>query len=403
MLPFSVYIAKRYLFTRSNKSAVNIISFIAFIAVVVASLSLFIVLSGFSGLKNFAVQFSSVVDSDLKIFPENGKTIYLSPEIENNLLKIEGVETLSKVIEEKVFIQYKGKNQVAYIKGVDNNYKNVTPIDSLLYIGKWFNEGLDEAVIGFGIASKLAIPVNDYGNLIELYVPKPGTGQVNLIDPSSAFSQKKVVASGIYEINDELNYKYIFTELDLARNLLQLDSITFSSLEIKINTTAKEATIIKNIENTFLKQQVVIKNRFQQNDALYKMLNTENLFTYLFVSLIAAIAIFNITGTLIMIILEKRNNLKTLYSMGLTIEELRRIFFYNGLMLTIFGTFVGLTLGTIIVALQLRYGFVPITPTLAYPVAFSVLNFVMVIVTIIFLGGIASKLASLRVSKALLR
>lgn len=398
---YPLYIAKRYLFSKSTKNAVNIISRIAIIAVILGAMALFIVLSGFSGLKEFALQFTNVFDSDLKVIPTKGKTLQLTEEQFRNIQKIEGVEVVSKTIEERVFIRYNGKNHIAFVKGVDENYEKVTPVDSLLLVGDWLTPNQNEVVIGYGISAKLSIPARDYGNLIEVYVPKPGTGQINVLDPTAAFNSEKVVASGIYEINDELNGKYLFSDIEFARNLLGLDSTKVSFLEFKLKPSVDEDAVKANITAIF-PQEIIIKNRFQQNDALYKMLNSENLFTYLFVSLIAAIAIFNLAGTIIMIILEKRGNIKTLYFLGLTLKEIRKVFFYNGVLMTLIGVLIGLFLGSALVLLQIQYGFVPITESLPYPVKFNLINLLIVFLTITLLGGMASKIASLRVTQRLL-
>ena len=398
---YPLYIAKRYLFSKSNKNAVNIISRIAIIAVILGAMALFIVLSGFSGLKEFALQFTNMFDSDLKVIPAKGKTLQLTEEQFIKIQKIEGIEAVSKTIEERIFIRYEGKNHIAFIKGVDENYSKVTPVDSLLLVGDWLVPNQNEVVIGFGISAKLSIPPRDYGKLIEVYVPKPGTGQINVLDPTSAFNSERVVASGIYEINDELNGKYLFSDIDFSRNLLGLDSTKVSFLEFKLNPAAQEEEVKADISGIF-PEEIIIKNRFQQNDALYKMLNSEKLFTYLFVSLIAAIAIYNLAGTIIMIILEKRGNIKTLYFLGLTLKEIRKVFFYNGVLMTLIGVFIGLFLGSVLVLLQIQYGFVPITESLPYPVKFKLINLLIVFLTITLLGGMASKIASLRVSQRLL-
>ncbi|NND61837.1 MAG: ABC transporter permease [Flavobacteriaceae bacterium] len=400
-MKYPLYIAKRYLFSKSNKNAVNIISRIAVIAVIIGSMALFIVLSGFSGLKDFALEFTNIFDSDLKVTPQTGKVITFSEAQKERIKNLSGVIAFSEVLEERVFLQYQGKNHIAFIKGVDSNYDKITPVDSLLFVGDWFERGQDEVVAGYGISNKLSLPARDYGNLIEIYVPKPGTGQINVLDPTSAFNNIKVVASGIYEINEELNMKYVFSDIELARELLSLDSTQVSSIEFKLDPDAEEANLKSSIQEIF-GNKVIVKNRIQQNDALYKMLNSENLFTYLFVSLIAAIAIFNIAGTIIMVILEKRRNIRTLYFLGLTIKEIRRIFFYNGLLMTLIGVIVGLSLGAIAVLLQLQFGWVPITPNLPYPVKFNLFNLAIVFFTICLLGGIASKIASLRVTPKLL-
>lgn len=396
---FPLYIAKRYLFSKSSKNAINIIARIAISAVVIGSLALFIVMSGFSGLRDFSLQFTNVFDSDLKITPLKSKTFSVSENQEIQINNIEGLASFSKIVEERVFLQYRGKNHIANIKGVDENFKNVIPLDSILFLNKWLVPNQDEVVIGLGTSLKLSMGVMDYRNLLEIYVPKHGTGQIT--DPANAFTKRKVVASGIYRVNEELDGKYVFSDIDFARSLLNLDNTKVTSIEFKLTPNSDEKSIRKKIE-AILPEEVIIKNRVQQNDGLYKMLNIENLFVYIFVSLIAAIAIFNISGTIIMTILEKRGNIKTLSSLGLTVSEIRKIFFYKGILMTLIGLLIGLTIGIIAVILQELYGFVPITPTLPYPVRLEFINVLIVFVTILVLGGIASKIAATKVSEKLI-
>ena len=394
-----LYIAKRYLFSKSSKNAINIISKIAISAAVVGSLALFIVLSGFSGLRGYSLQFTNVFDSDLKIYPANGKTFSLSKSSEEKLKKTEGIEAFSKIIEERVFLQYRGKNLIALIKGVDESFKNVIPIDSILFLNKWLTPDKDEVVIGLGISQKLSMGVLDYGNLLEIYVPKPGTGQ--LINPTDAFTKRKVVASGMYSVNSDLDSKYVFSDIEFAQSLLKLDATKVSALELKLALNANSKNIRKELK-AVIPDEIIIKNRIQQNDGLYKMLNIENLFVYIFVSLIAAIAIFNIAGTIIMTILEKRRTIKTLSSLGLTIKEIRKIFFYKGMLMTLIGLLIGLLFGVITVFLQQKIGFIPITPSLPYPVKLEFINVVIVFITILVLGGFASKIAATKVSEKLI-
>ncbi|MDB2495156.1 FtsX-like permease family protein [Flavobacteriaceae bacterium] len=396
---FPFYIAKRYLFSKSSKNAINIIARIAVTAAAVGSIALFIVLSGFSGLREFSLQFTNVFDADLKIYSYQGKSIVFPKELENKLAAIKGIEAYTKTIEERVFIQYRGKNHVAKIKGIDQNFKNVVAVDSILFLNDWLVPNRDEVVVGLGISQKLSLGVLDYSNLLEIYVPKPGAGQI--LNPSDAFTKRKAVASGMYSVNEELDSEYVFSDIDYARSLLGMKPNEISSIEIKIAPGSDEHLVRSDIKSIF-NNNIRIKNRMEQNDSLYKMLNIENLFVYIFVSLIAAIAIFNITGTIIMIIIEKRNNIKTLVSLGLTLKEVRKIFFYNGLIMTSTGLFIGLFFGIIVIFFQQKFGFVPIAPNMPYPVKLEFMNVVIVLVTILFLGGMASKIAATRVTKKLI-
>jgi len=387
------------LFSKSSKNAINIIARIAVTAAAVGSIALFIVLSGFSGLKEFSLQFTNVFDADLKIYSYQGKSIVFPKELENKLAAIKGVEAYTKTIEERVFIQYRGKNHVAKIKGIDQNFKNVVAVDSILFLNDWLVPNRDEVVVCLGISQKLSLGVLDYSNLLEIYVPKPGAGQI--LNPSDAFTKRKAVASGMYSVNEELDSEYVFSDIDYARSLLGMKTNEITSIEVKIAPGSDEHLVRSDIKSIF-NNNIRIKNRMEQNDSLYKMLNIENLFVYIFVSLIAAIAIFNITGTIIMIIIDKRNNIKTLVSLGLTLKEVRKIFFYNGLIMTSTGLFIGLFFGIIVIFFQQKFGFVPIAPNMPYPVKLEFMNVVIVLVTILFLGGMASKIAATRVTKKLI-
>ena len=387
------------MFSKSSKNAINIIARIAVTAAAVGSIALFIVLSGFSGLREFSLQFTNVFDADLKIYSYQGKSIVFPKELENKLASIKGIEAYTKTIEERVFIQYRGKNHVAKIKGIDQNFKNVVAVDNILFLNDWLVPNRDEVVVGLGISQKLSLGVLDYSNLLEIYVPKPGAGQI--LNPSDAFTKRKAVASGMYSVNEELDSEYVFSDIDYARSLLGMKTNEITSIEVKIAPGSDEHLVRSDIKSIF-NNNIRIKNRMEQNDSLYKMLNIENLFVYIFVSLIAAIAIFNITGTIIMIIIDKRNNIKTLVSLGLTLKEVRKIFFYNGLIMTSTGLFIGLFFGIIVIFFQQKFGFVPIAPNMPYPVKLEFMNVVIVLATILFLGGMASKIAATRVTKKLI-
>jgi lipoprotein-releasing system permease protein len=400
-LNFSLYIAKRYLFSKSSNNAINIITAIAAIGVVVGAMSLFIVLSGFSGLKDFSLQFTNEFDSDLKILPESGKTITFSEAQKAQLQNIEGIQNFSEIIEERVFLHYKGKNHISYIKGVDSLYGKVTQLDSIMYFGEWFVPHEHQVVVGLSTIAKLSMGVNDYSNLLEVYVPKPGTGQLNALDPSEAFNKENVVVSGVYQVNEDLDAKYVFSDLDFARNLLSMDSTKISSLEMKLLPNVSEEKVRSEIEEIFPKN-ILIKNRIQQNDALYKMLNAENLAVYLIATLVVIIALFNVIGSIIMMVLDKRKNIKTLYNMGASLKEIRRIFFLQGTLMSLLGGLLGIFLGVLAVLAQLKFEFVSITSTLPYPVQLKFINIVIVFATISVLGVLASKIASSRVREKLL-
>lgn len=399
---FSLYIAKRYLFSKSSNNAINIITIIAAIGVIVGAFSLYIVLSGFAGLKDFSLQFTNVFDSDLKVYPEKGKFIDFTPEKRDQFQKLEGIVAFSEIIEERIFLHYKGKNHIAYIKGVDENYGKVTVIDSIMLVGDWFEPEEHQVVIGLTTSAKLSLALWDFMDLLEIYVPKPGTGQINALDPSQAFTRENVVVSGVYQVNEDLDAKYVFTELNFAKDLLSLPENRISSVEIKMAPGATEASVREAIQ-AILPQDILIKNRIQQNDALYKMLNTENIAVYLIFTLVLIIALFNVIGSIIIMILDKRKNIATLHNMGASLKEIRHIFFLQGTLMSVLGGIVGIFLGIFAVWLQLKYGLIYITATLPYPAKMEFINVVIVFLTISFLGIVAAWIASSRVSEKLLQ
>lgn len=401
-MQFSLYIARRYLFTKSSNNAINVITAIAAAGVVVGTMSLYIVLAGFSGLKDFSLQFTDYFDCDLKVLPAKGKSLKLTANQISRLENTKGIAAYSKVVEERIFMQYKGRNHLGYIKGVEPDYGKVIETDSIIFLGSWIKPGLNEVVIGTGTALKLSMGINDYGSPLEIYVPKPGNGQITELNIQSAFKRKQVVASGIYDVNEDVNSKYIFSELELAQGLLELDSLVVSSIEIALASDVDEAALIQELQTIFPPASTVIKTRIEQNDALYKMLNTENLAVYLIFTLVLIIALFNVIGSIIMMILDKRKNIKTLYYLGATVAEIRKIFFLQGVILTILGGMVGVVLGVFIVWTQLRFRLVYITASLPYPVKIEVMDVLIVFATISFLGILAARLAASRVSPRLI-
>ncbi|HET7361748.1 MAG TPA: FtsX-like permease family protein [Salinimicrobium sp.] len=395
---FPFYIARRYLFSKSSNNAINIITIIAAVGVFAGAFSLFIVLSGFSGLKDFSLSFSNKYDPDLKVMPKTGKTIIFSSEEKENLRKIAGIEIFSNVIEERVFLDFKSKNKTAFIKGVDENFLKVNSLDSAIVSGTWFVDTEPQVVIGNTISRDLSLGPFYYTDLLKLMVPKPGTGQI--MDPRDAFNSESVIVSGVYSINEELDDKYVYASLQFTRNFLDLKENEISAIEVKINPEADPETIKTRIQ-AILDEPVEIKNRAQLNESLYKMLNTENLAVYLIFTLVLIIALFNVVGSIIMVILDKRENIKTLFSLGATPPQIRNIFFAQGLFMTFLGGTLGLVFSIVLVYLQLQFDLVMITPSLPYPVSITWRNILVVSFTISALGAIASFIAANRSKKAL--
>jgi lipoprotein-releasing system permease protein len=398
-LNFPLYIAKRYIRSKSSQNAVNIINFITFLVIVIGSAALFIVLSGFAGLKTFSLSFTNSFDPELKAIPATGKFFTLSAAQETKLASIQGIAYYSKEIEEKVYLEHKGKNHIAYLKGVDSNYTNVTGVDSTIYYGDWLLNN-DQVVAGIGIINILGVMVNQFRSPMQIYAFKPGEGSISQQNNNSLYNQLPMVVSGVYAVEADLDTKYVFAHLPLVQALLEKEPNQYSGINFKLVEGANEGTIRKLVLKS-LENKVILKNRQELNSTLYKMLNTENVATYLIFTLVLIIALFNVVGAIIMMILDKQQNSKTLYSFGTTIKELRRIYFVQGVLVTGIGGLIGVLLGSLLIWSQLAFGWLKITATLAYPVEYQVINVGIVLGTILVLGIIASKIASSRINKKL--
>jgi lipoprotein-releasing system permease protein len=394
-LKFPLYIAKRYLFSKSNNNAINFITLIAGFGIIIGTAALFIVLSGFSGLKNFSLEFTSFVDPDLKIVPSTTKTIRFTAAQKQALKSLNGVASFTEVVEERMLMNCDNKHLAVTLKGVDANYPQAT-IDSILMYGQWFEPNTPQIVAGWGVTNELGFGIFDVAKVIKLYAPKPGTGQQTSV--KSAFTSMKVANAGIFQVNETLDNGTVFTSLENAKYLLNYDAETLSALDIYLKPSIDEEVARSALQSIF-NNKVTIKNRLQLNDSLYKMLNTEHVAVYLIFTLILIIALFNIIGSIIMMILDKKKNLKTLYNLGATVKELRRIFYYQGILMTVIGGSIGLGIGVVVIWLQQKYALVMITPSLPYPVDLQLANIGVVFGTIFILGVLASRIASQRIAK----
>ncbi|OED38365.1 hypothetical protein AB832_04660, partial [Flavobacteriaceae bacterium (ex Bugula neritina AB1)] len=367
----------------------------------IGAMSLFIVLCGFAGLKDFSLQFSSYFDPDLKIFPSTGKTFTFTDYEKEKLTQLKEVANFSEIVEERVFLEFKDKQKTAFIKGVSSSYANVIQTDSIVVYGNWLTDNDAQVVAGSGISRELGMGIEQiYTNFLKIYVPKPGKGIPK--NPSKAFRKKAAVSIGIYAVNEDLDKKYVFSTIGLARDLLQLPDDQVTNIELQLSPGSNEENVVREIQQIF-KNQVIVKNRMQLNDVLYKMLNTENLASYLVITLIAIIALFNVAGAIIMMIIDKKSNIKTLHSVGASLPNIRKIFFFQGSLMTILGAILGLLIGFIIISLQQQYGLLMITPSLPYPTRITTLSFVIVFLTITTIGCIASLLASSRINRKLVK
>tara|TARA_B110000208_G_scaffold17742_1_gene21397 strand:+ start:12155 stop:13357 length:1203 start_codon:yes stop_codon:yes gene_type:complete len=395
-LNFSYYIAKRYLFSKTSNNAINIITIIASFGVIVGALALFIILSGFSGLRTFSYAMLDASDPDIKITATQGKSFLVSDAFSKVLDADASIAINSKVIEERVFLKYNNKEVIAFIKGVDTNYTQITQIDSVLDMGTWLDDRyLNTAVIGNGISYKLSLGILNFGKPLEIYVPKPG---VKFMTANNAFSKINTQIVGTYSGTEDFANKYVFVNILLARELLDFEPNRITAMELKLVKNADADAVATQLQKK-LGADYQVKTKAQLNELYYKVINTENFISYLIFTLIVIIALFNVIGAIIMMIIEKKSNLKTLFNLGVTIKEIKRIFVLQGFLLTFFGMLIGLSIGVVLVFLQQEFGWFKIVGEMPYPIEFQFSNLFIVIFTITILGFLASKIAGSRISK----
>ena len=392
---FPFYIAKRYLFAKSGNNAINIITIIATTGVIVGTAALFIILSGFSGLRAFSYSLLDISDPDIKVTATKGKSFLYTDAIKNVIGNDPNIVDFSKVIEERVFLKSGDKQQIAYAKGVDYNYINVVKLDSAIQVGNWLSdEYVNTSVIGNGLAFKLSLGTLSFGEPLEILVPKAGT---NFINPASSFRSIKTQVIGVYSGTEEFENKYVFVSNAQAQQLLSYKENQFTGIEIKLQPSINADTFSETLQQQ-LGDQYKVQTKAQLNELFYKVINTENFVSYLIFTLILIIAMFNVIGAIIMMIIDKKKNLKTILNLGATLKEVKRVFVLQGFLLTFFGMLIGLLLAVLLVFVQQKFELFMITSSIPYPVELRLYNVLIVVVTILVLGFLAAKIASSRIS-----
>lgn len=393
MKNISFYIAQRYFFSKTNTNAVNILTSIAVVAIMVATASLFIILSVFSGLEKMNLKYFSNVNPEIKISPTHGKVLENIDQIEAQLKNDPSIVAYSRVIEEKVYLDYEGKQDIAYLKGIDENFTKVTRIDTVVYGGEFLNfEHPDNFIVSAGIAQRLQLYVDP---LIptNLMMPKAGTGIIK--QESDAFITEEAYNVGVFMLNEQYD-KHLFAPIQLAQKLLSLDDESAYSLELKTNGKHSFNEVKSRLEKQF-GDQYKIQTRQDLDSAFLKVMNMENLIIYLIFTLVIIIACFNLAGTIIIIILDKKKEIQTMYSFGMSRQNIRKIFFYTGMIITSIAMFTGLLIACLTGLLQLNFGLVMASPSIPFPFEFTLANGITVMATVVGIGGLVSWVISRQV------
>ena len=387
-MKLSLYIAKRYLFAKKSRNAINVISAVSVAGVTVGTMALIIVLSVFNGLELLVTSIFNTFDPDLKITAAEGKTFVADTSKLKLLAGVNGVSCYSQTIEENVLLKYADRQFVATIKGVDDSYISVTDIDSAMWEGEFMlknEKGRAYAVPGIGIAQYLGIRVNFITPLF-IYVLKRTAGST--LNPEDAYNREYIYPSGIFQIEQSYDSKYIYVPLEFVRELIE-NYNGISSVEIRFSDDADARAIQKDVKDIF-GDDFVVRNRFEQQELFYKVMRSERLAIFFILTLILIIASFNIIGSLTMLIIEKERDIEILKSLGADNKLIRRIFIFEGWLISILGAVAGIILGFFVCWLQQTYGIVKLQSDSlimdAYPVVIKLKDFIIVPATVLIIG-----------------
>lgn len=359
----------------------------------IGTAALVIVLSVFNGFEGLITGMYNQFDPDIKISPTKGKTILIQGDIENYLAQHPDIASYSPVLEEQALIRYNGKQSTATIKGVTESYRQVTGIDSLMLQGEFRLKTGDTygAVLGMGLAYKLGAGLK-FINTLVVNAPKR-IGRISLANPENGFTSDYFKPTGFFAIyQPEIDNQYLLVDLKKAQQLFQYEH-EISAVELHLNKNTSVDALKKELKIT-LGESYLIQDRFEQKADLYKMLSMEKWMSSIIIVFILIIAIFNIVGTLSMLIIEKGKDIKTLQSIGANKQLIRRIFYTEGSMVAFIGAIAGMVLGITICLLQQHWGLISLGSSGqyivdAYPVELLPIDLIFVFITVIIIGSIS--------------
>ena len=395
-LPF--YIARRYLFSKKSHNAINVISGVSVCGVALATLALVCTLSVFNGFRELVSTMFTAFDPELKIVAVNGKVFDSQDERILSVKQMPEVEVFSEALEDNAMVRYKDRQAMVVIKGVEDHFHLVTPIDSILY-GRGermlHDEVVDYAIPGIELVSTLGTGIR-FLDPLEVYAPKRGS-KISVANPASSFSSDYLHSSGlVFAVNQQkYDASYVLTSLNFARNLFQYDT-EISSVELKLATDADIDAVKTNI-NKVLGEEFRVLDRYEQQADTYRIMEVEKLISYLFLTFILLVACFNVIGSLSMLIIDKRADVVTLRNMGANNETITRIFLFEGCLISFLGALVGVLLGVALCLVQQEFGLISLGSgdsagafvIDAYPVHVQLTDVLLVLLTVLVISFLA--------------
>jgi len=404
-LPF--YIARRYLISKKTHNIINIISWVSVIGVMVGTMALIVILSVFNGFEDLVTKLFNSFNPDLQITVKEGKTFTIDQLPAESIRKIEGVVRFTEVVEENALLKYKDKQHLATIKGVTEEFQNFSGIDTMMVEGDFILQapGSRYAVVGYGVSYYLNINLRDFTTPISVYVPKRTKKRITSLD--NAFNINQIFPSGIFSIQQDFDSEYILVPIDFARELLEYEK-EVTSIELGINPEF-DINSIQTLVTELVGEKFSVKNRFQQQEMLYKIMRSEKWAIFLILTFILLIATFNVIGSLSMLIIDKKKDIAVLWSMGANNKMIKRIFLTEGLLISISGALLGIMLGALVCFIQQRFGLISLGGGSgsfvidAYPVKMVTKDFIFVFSTVFIIGFVASWFPVRQISRKFLK
>ena len=394
-MSFPFYIARRYLFSKKSHNAINVISGVSVCGVALATLALVCTLSVFNGFQDLVTTMFTAFDPEIKITAANGKVFDAQDERIQLLKELPEIEVFSESLEDNAMVQYKGRQTMVVIKGIEDNFNQLTAIDSILYgRGEWIlhDEVVDYAIPGIELVSVLGTGIR-FLDPLEVYAPKRGV-KINVANPSTSFESSYLHSSGlVFAVNQQkYDASYILTSLSFARDLFQYKT-EVSSIELRLVANA-DLKKVKNEIRRILGNDFLVLDRYEQQADTYRIMEVEKLISYVFLSFILLIACFNVIGSLSMLIIDKRNDVVTLRNLGADDQLISRVFLFEGYMITFFGALIGVGLGLLLCFIQQEFGLISLGSGSsagafvvdAYPVSVYVTDVVLVLITVLVTG-----------------
>jgi len=386
------YIALRYIVSKKGSQAVSFITGLAATAMTIAVMAMFIVISIFSGLEELNKELINNIHADLTIKSKEGKLLKNPEEIISVLEKEPEIKAFSKVIEEKVYLNYNENGEIAYLKGVDSIYTQINPIQKAIIYGEYPSFQYQNEVVVEGLLNnRLGIPIgaDDDNTTATIFIPKAGEGLIN--KEEDIFNKEAIFVTGIFTENEQLN-NYIIAPIELCQRLLNLPKNSAYQIAIKLNNPEQADAVKRTLLKNLADDSIYINTQMEENEAFWKMINTEKLIIYLIFILVIFITTFNLAGAIIILQLDKKQQAKSLISLGFTFSQLRKTYFYTGALIVCLGVFFGLILGTLVCILQIQTGFfkASVGLDLPFPVKITLYNYLIVISSAFFFGLMVS-------------